>query len=59
MASNKKTDKIILKKKGVNLVVDKKMTVLISLLNHIAFKGALSQKYKQYSCRRKKIIHNI
>ena len=30
------------------------MTVLISLLNHIAFKDAVSQKYKQYSCRKKK-----
>ena len=30
------------------------MTVLISLLNHVAFKGVVSQKYKQYSCRRKK-----
>ena len=30
------------------------MTVLISLLNNIAFKGAVSQKYKQYLCRRKK-----
>ena len=54
MASNKKTGKIIFKKRGVNFVVDKKMTVLIILLNHIAFKGAVSQKYKQYSCRRKK-----
>ena len=30
------------------------MTDLISLLNNIAFKGVVSQKYKQYSCRRKK-----
>ena len=30
------------------------MTILISLLNHTAFKGAVSQKYKQYSCKRKK-----
>ena len=41
MASNK-NKKNYFKKKGVNLVVDKKMTVLISLLNHIAFKGAVS-----------------